>query len=892
MRACACAALALAIAASAVAAGAQEPQRPTFSSRIELLTVDVSALAEDGTPVEGLTPADFTVRVDGAARRVVSADFLRLDTGEAQAVAAPRRISDNSARGAGGRFVIIVVDDASFVPGDEKAAIAAVQRFIGTLRPADRVGLALTSSGAYAPPSTDRERLRTALGRVAGGWDIRPEVVSGQYLGLAEAMDIALGNRNAFVQAVARICQREISTGSGGEVDPCINEVETGAQTLLDSLRQSAMTRTSNIAALMRAIAPVSGQKTLVLISAGLMLPGDLEPVQQIAALAPEANATLHTIYVDNSFAGDVRVQTAQVRRSSDVSASLNGLDSLAGMSRGSFQRLVGGGEGIFDRLTREMSAVYRLGVEALPSDLDGVAHRIEVRVTRPGTLVRAHRNVVGTRDAAAGNAETALSRAVRSSEPARAVPARLTHFTFPGDGARVRVVLAGEVSPPAGGPAAAMFHVIDAQGRVADSRLTAAVGGDERPANASLLVHADLMLEPGPYAARLAVMDGAGAVGVVEHTFVAALTGTPSLALGDVLFFPGGQPEMLAPRDTLEAATPSFTAYVEVAGATDGNPSVTLELVDASGATVVSSDVPLAFDGAPPKAGAKGEFSLARVPGGDYEIVASLWRGDEMVGKVSTPVTVAPREAAPGADAGAPLPAPSAASAAPYAHMLAPAFDRAAMLAPGVVAAVDAQLAARPSAVAARDVFAAGLREFEHGNAEEAALRFRAALAADPEFAPALFYLAACYAMGGRDDEAAGAWQTSLGIAPDTPAVYVQLADALLRRRLGRQARAFADEGLERWPGDLDLQWRAMIADAIEGMPVDVDALTAMVAARPDLAEARFLLVSALYDRRMAASGEERARLGALLRPHAEAYIAAGGRHTLIVRRWLAGVR
>lgn len=886
------AAASLTVIALAATTLAQEPQRPTFSSRVELLTVDVSALAEDGTPIEGLSPSDFTVRVDGVARRVVSADFLRLDTGETPAMRAPARISDNTSRAATGRFVVIVVDDASFQAGDEKAAIAAVQRFVQTLRPADRVGLALTSSGAYTPPSTDRERIKTALSRVAGGWDIKPEVVSGQYMGLAEGVDIALGNRNMFVQAVARICQREISSGSGGETDPCINEVETGAQRLLDNIRQNAITRTSNIAALMRALAGVSGQKTLVLVSAGLMLPGDIEPVQHIGALAASANATLHTIYVDNSFAGDVRQQTAQVRRSSDVSASINGLDTLAGMSRGSFQRLVGSGDGIFDRLTREMSAVYRLGVEALPSDLDGVAHRIDVRVTRPGAILRAHRNVVGTRDATAGNAEATLARAVRSSDPETGVPAKLTHFTFPGDGGRVRVVLAGEAAPPAAGTAAAMFHVLDGQGRIADSRRTAALGTDDRLPNAPLLIHADLMLEPGPYAARLAVLDSAGAVGVVEHTFVAALTGAPGLALGDVVFFPGGAPEMLAPRDALPANVPSFTAYVEVTGEAAGDPSVTLELVDKSGAPLMSNDVPLDFDGTPPKAGAKSEFSLARVPGGEYTVVASLWRGDEMVGKSSTPVTIAPRDASvPGGAAAVPA-AASAMSAGRYAPMLAPPFERASLLAPAVVAAVDKQVAARTSSPAAREAFTAGLREFEQGRAEEAALRFRAALAADPEFAPALFYLAACYAMGGRDDEAAGAWQTALTIAPDTPAVYVQLADALLRQRRGAHARAFVDEGLGRWPDDLDLQWRGMLADAMEGGAGDAVALASLVAARPDLIEARFLLIATLYDQRAAAQGDERARLGAALRPHAEAYIAAGGSQALIVRRWLASVR
>ncbi|MDQ3170139.1 MAG: hypothetical protein M3Q55_08390 [Acidobacteriota bacterium] len=867
-----------------------QDQRPTFSTRVELLAIDVSALAEDGTPVEGLTPGDFSVRIDGVERRVVSADFLRLDQGAADDTAS-RRISDNRDAKQGGRFVVVVIDDASFLPGDEKAPIAAVMRFIEKLRPADRVGLALTSSGALSMPTTDREGLKAALGRIAGGWDLKPELTSGSYLGLSEAMDIALGNRNVFVQAVARICQRTISSSDVGLADACIEELENGARRMLDDMRQSALTRTSNISALLRALAGIDGQKSLVLVSAGLMLPGDLDPVQQIAALAPAANATLHTIYVDNTFASDARQQSPQLKRAGDVSASMNGLSTLAGLSRGTFQRLVGAGAGVFDRLTREMSAVYRLGIDASPADFDGQPHRLEVRSSRDGTLVRAHRHVVGTRTAEAGNAEAQLKRAIRAADPDRGVPARLTHFAFPGDQGRVRVVLAGEATPTAPGPASAMYHVMDGQGRVVDSRLVMAIGGEERAANTPMLVHADLMLPPGAYAAKLAVLDAGGSVGAVEHRFIASLTGTNSLALGDVTFFPAGQAEMLAPRDTLTAASASFTAYVEVAGKDEGDPLVTLELVDKAGATLMSNDVPLVFEGAPSKAGAKSEFSLLNIAAGEYEIVASLWRGDAMIAKVSTPVTVAPRAEEPSAAPGSTASTP-AALVGRYVSTIAPVFDRGSMLRADVAAAVAKQVQARAASGAAAQAFTAGLRAFEQGRAEEAAVKFRAALAADPEFSPALFYLAACYALGGRDDEAAGAWQTSLGTAPETPMVYVQLADALLRQRRAVEARAFVDEGLDRWPADSDLLWRRMLVDAAEGKAVDAVALTAMVAARPDLVDARFMLVATLYERRNAAVGTERARLGVELRPHAEAYIAAGGAQAALVRRWLSSVR
>ena len=64
------------------------------------------------------------------------------------------------------------------------------------------------------------------------------------------------------------------------------------------------------------------------------------------------------------------------------------------------------------------------------------------------------------------------------------------------------------------------------------------------------------------------------------------------------------------------------------------------------------------------------------------------------------------------------------------------------------------------------------------------AAAKFRETLRLDSEFFPAAFYLGSCYAAGGRDDEAVGAWQLSLVTESDAPFIYTLLGDALLRLR------------------------------------------------------------------------------------------------------------
>jgi hypothetical protein len=53
-----------------------------------------------------------------------------------------------------------------------------------------------------------------------------------------------------------------------------------------------------------------------------------------------------------------------------------------------------GSADRVFDRVLRETSAFYLLGVQVDEADRDGAAHAIRVGVKRRGSTVR-HRNVV-----------------------------------------------------------------------------------------------------------------------------------------------------------------------------------------------------------------------------------------------------------------------------------------------------------------------------------------------------------------------------------------------------------------------------------------------------------------------------------------------------------------
>src|SRR5881392_3676359 len=56
-----------------------QPQQPTFRTGVDVITVDVGAVDGRGQPVTDLHAPEFTVKVDGQVRRIVSADLIKYD---------------------------------------------------------------------------------------------------------------------------------------------------------------------------------------------------------------------------------------------------------------------------------------------------------------------------------------------------------------------------------------------------------------------------------------------------------------------------------------------------------------------------------------------------------------------------------------------------------------------------------------------------------------------------------------------------------------------------------------------------------------------------------------------------------------------------------------------
>src|SRR5687768_11167527 len=91
-------------------AAAARAQQPVFRSSVEVTSVDVGVVDRNGAPIVDLTPADFTVQIDGATRRVVSAEWVSLVAPpKPQGPPPPPGYSSNENL-TGGRLILLVID--------------------------------------------------------------------------------------------------------------------------------------------------------------------------------------------------------------------------------------------------------------------------------------------------------------------------------------------------------------------------------------------------------------------------------------------------------------------------------------------------------------------------------------------------------------------------------------------------------------------------------------------------------------------------------------------------------------------------------------------------------------------------------------------------------------
>lgn len=365
-------------------------QQPAFRAAGDLIAVDVQVLDRQGAPVPGLEADQFEVSLDGHRRQIASLERIGYDGqlhGTTASTAAPTAAPDTAAIEHPRTFVL-AIDTWSFDVGTSRGVVAAATTFIQHLQPADRVALAAYPSGPSLDPTTNHTAVLAALDKVVSTRERPPSV--GFPLTPTDVVDG--GGR-----AAARLCPPR-------DFD-CYRQVELAVRMLTQYYEATATQSLGALREILRGLAGIEGRKTLVLLSGGLPLsdrPGQRPDVGNLGVLlgqdAARANTGVYTLFVDwrylESFSASRQQASSTLLRDSGISSVW--LDQFSGTAGGKlFTVSVGNGTFAFDRILKETSSYYLLGVKPEPADRDGKPKHIRVEVKLRGTTVRARTWVV-----------------------------------------------------------------------------------------------------------------------------------------------------------------------------------------------------------------------------------------------------------------------------------------------------------------------------------------------------------------------------------------------------------------------------------------------------------------------------------------------------------------
>jgi VWFA-related protein len=896
---------------------------PTFRTGVDIIPVDVVVLDEKGVPVTGLEAGDFTVTIDGRSRRIVSAPYVQYaakpgpapnaPAAAAAATAAPvlqlpGRVATTN-QGPPGRLVMIAVDQGGMEFGGTRVALEGLRRLLDTFDSADAVGLAvLPGPGVAVPLTRDRRRLLEAFTRVSG--EASPHMaVTHRQAGWEEALAYQRDrNSSEWSAAIDREC---LGVGSPEELERCVRIMENEANSMLQEIRQRVSRFRVGMDNVLAYLRTVDAPKVVILLSSGIIEDPYDRTLERVARDAAAARISLYALHFNTLGAPDASERRASPTRERDAALGRATLESMAGRARGTVFDVTGPAGAAFGRIAAELSGYYLLGVEPGGSDADGKTHQIRVEVARKNVTVRARRDFAAVRPGGTGRKAPAdaIKAMLASPIPASDLPIRATAYSGPApDKGKLRLLLSAEIGTDrtSAEEVTVAWALVGAGGRIraGDSEKVKLLPAAGRATGPLSFVRAPLV-EPGDYTLRLAAVDHEGRGGSIEHVVEARLPRTGSFTVGDLVV--GVPPadaksefeppvECVIEGDRLFVYLPVSSSDVQALAAATaalevGRGEADAPLLQAAGRLVGTR---------PDLRALQASVTLDLLPPGRYLARVRLMAGDRVVAQATRGFTFAPAPGTGGLTAGrGSLGAPRfTLSDVLQPETLAPFLDHAARNAPGLppgvfVDAREGRLSAAANALPADALDAAapflrGLDLLARGEIEAAAIEFRRSLGASPDFLDAAFFLGACYARGGKDDEAIGAWQTARVALDDQPILHHVLIDARLRRRQVEQAAALAEQAVARWPNDARFQPQLATVLAVGGNTGRaIDVLDAYLAGHTDDAAALFLVLRLLYESASGPAASRATRAVERFRAYAALYDAANGPNRAIVGEW-----
>ena len=890
--------------------------------------MDVTVVSGDGEPVKDLTAGDFQLTVNGQARSVHTVQFISsLGTAAAPASARLAEVSSNDGASTG-RLLLFVVDENYLRPGGSTAVIRTAERVMKTMLPGDLVGLARLPTGRGGVEfTTDRSRIRRALSVPMG---MQPPKKMDR-VRLSEAAAFERNDQIVWEQVIRRECGSLGEAGSVGAAfgrEACVRELEVQAKGMIDEASGRTRLSISSLEQLTARLGGLRAPVNIVLLSEGLYVGRDHNDLTQLARLAAQARVSFYVVQPDESIF-DMDAPSV-VGNTLHETLLAEGLEQIAGFTRGSYHKVTAGSAGIFERIARELSGYYLLSFEPTEADRSSRDRRIKVEVRRRGLTVRA-RSTYAVADAAAAAATAALppreqiKALLTAPLPTAGLPMRVASYSVTNaDDSRVRVIVSAEIGEAATEAAdwPVGMIVVDKDDKiVVDSTRNMTLAPASERTQTPRLMLTSVLLEPGEYTLRLAAIGPNGTAGSVHHTLDARLSPLAGDAVkaSDLILTSEVEPGA-APRPIPSAVVYSETmaAILELTGADAKRLAasrVVVQVADSETSPALMTADAQAVPRATGQRGFVATLKLGLLPPGEYVARAVVTMPGQPEAYVTRSFRLAPVATATDASpialrvAGdeAPAPLPMSRIVAPVARfavddVLKPEVVRgflddlhqshpvSASNATVVQQARDGKFLVIPadSRSPASDeptlAFIRGLAQLEKKQYAQAAAWFQISLKAASDFLGAAFYLGAVHAANGRDTDAVGAWQLSL--LNGGKAVYPMLVDATLRLGDAQAALDLIAEAPEAWSSDDARQRRVVTAQAMLGQFAPaLETLDAMLKRQADDVDLLFIAIQVLYRQHLARPlpAAERAQFD----DYSKRYLDARGPEAALVTTW-----
>jgi VWFA-related protein len=644
-------------------------QTPTFRVGTDLLTVDVSVVDSSGKPVEGLTPADFTIKIDGKVRKVMAAEVSKPDTESVGSLGHGQPgVTITQTEAARPRHVLFVVDQMYIPPGSIKPLLISASKFLDQLAPRDQVGFIAFPVGPHVDFTTDKAKVRDAMSGMVGSPSL--DRIGQLAINIGEARTVTDRERYQLSTAyppqpwdettpiLLTLFQRNCPLGSDGtdnEREVCKQQILSQSSEIAQRSRSDAKASVATLESIVKQMAPIEGSKSMILVSAAMAI-NETRDVDELIRQAALSRTSFNVLVVDppeeNKNIGRNPYERTRPQPNTELDdrrIRLEGLEEIAADGRGAVYRIAGTGEGVFTRLATELSASYVLGLESLPDDLGKGQRKVEVTVKKPGARVRTAQAYINTTAAVATTAadrrvDPVLREALSASSERTEVPLRVAAFKrWDTASNKIRVNLTASIGQP--GARADDFTVGYA---ILDKQNKTVVSATQKPSSADAGRPApfgtSLLLDPGVYSLRLSVVNGEGRRSTVIRELDASRATVDDLATSD-LVVGEAQGQALTPSAEPHITSGKLAAYLELYSEKAEDLDWTFVHVDVArdekGEALATEEADVANGPRPSWRVASGVVPLNGLAPGSYVARARIVRDDKVIRTLTSPFVI-----------------------------------------------------------------------------------------------------------------------------------------------------------------------------------------------------------------------------------------------------------